>query len=120
MNTQIKLTYKGEDYVLEFNRMTVKMLENTGFNINEFLDKPANNIELAFTASFVKNHPKVKQTTIDEIFAHCPDKNALIANLNIMIQECYDSLLAEPEDKTDEGNASWEIVSLTPKKKTQE
>ena len=35
-----------------------------------------------------------------------------------MIAETYDSLLADPVD--DEGNASWVIVDLSPKKKSQE
>ena len=31
-----------------------------------------------------------------------------------MIEETYDSLLSEPEG--DEGNVSWEVVDLSPKK----
>lgn len=119
MNTQIKLTYKGIEYILEYNRYAVKLLENAGFNINEFLEKPANNIELAFTALFIKNHPKTKQEIIDEIFENCPNKNALISNIHVMIQECYNALLSDPEGD-DAGNAKWEVVDLSPKKKSQE
>ena len=120
MNTKINLTYKGEDYTLEFNRMTIKMLEKTGFKYEEFLEQPMTNIELAFTAAFVKNHPKIKQNIIDEIFNNCPNKNDLIATISTMINECYESLLAEPEEDAS-GNASWEVVSSTPimKKETQ-
>ena len=32
-----------------------------------------------------------------------------------MITECYESLLDEP-DESDEGNATWEVVDLSPKK----
>lgn len=120
MNTQIKLAYKGVAYVLEYNRMAIKMLESAGFRQDEFLEKPMNNIELAFTALFIKNHPKTKQVLIDEIFDKCRDKNALIANITIMIQECYDSLLADPNEEDSEGNATWEVVDLSPKKKSQE
>ena len=31
MNTKINLTYKDEKYVLEYNRMSVKLLEENGF-----------------------------------------------------------------------------------------
>lgn len=120
MNTKINLTYKDQSYTLEYNRMSVKMLEKTGFKYEEFLEQPMTNIELAFTAAFIKNHPKVNQTVIDEIFASCPNKNQLIATLSTMINECYEALLAEPEDNS--GNVSWETVGLTPstkKEKTQ-
>ena len=32
-----------------------------------------------------------------------------------MIQDSYESLLDEPEDG-DEGNATWEVIDLSPKK----
>lgn len=115
MNTKINLTYKGELYTLEYNRMAVKMLEASGFVLEEFLEKPMSNIELAFAGAFVKNHKKVNQSIIDEIFNKTKDKKGLIACLQRMITECYDSLLDEPEDG-DEGNATWEVVDLSPKK----
>lgn len=114
MNTKINLTYKGESYTLEYNRIAVKMLEASGFVLEEFLEKPMSNIELAFAGSFVKNHKKVNQTVIDEIFNKTKDKKGLITCLQRMITECYDSLLDEPEDG-DEGNATWEVVDLSPK-----
>lgn len=114
MNTKINLTYKDEKYCLEFNRETVKLLEKNGFNLDEFLDKPMNNIELVFTAAFVKNHPKIKQTLVDEIYKGCSDKQKLIVTLRQMIEETYDSLFEEPS--SDEGNATWEVVDLSPKK----
>lgn len=115
MNKQIKLTYGGIDYILEFDRMSIKMLEAAGFNYNEFLDKPMTNIELAFTGAFLKNHPKTKQTTIDEIYANLKNRTDLIAAISSMINDCYDSLLLDPEET--EGNVTWEVVDLTPKKK---
>lgn len=114
MNTKINLTYKGETYTLEYDRMSVKLLEEHGFKLEEFLDKPMSNVELAFTGAFIKNHKKVKQTTVDEIYKELKGKKELIAQLQKMISECYDSLFDEPED--DEGNVTWEVVDLSPKK----
>ena len=115
MNTQIKITHNGESYVLEYDRYTIKLLEKSGFNYNEFLEKPMTNIELAFTAAFIKNHPNTKQSVIDEIYSESKDKAKLIAVITKMINDFYDSLLADPED--DSGNTTWEIVDLTPTKK---
>lgn len=115
MNTTINLTYKGETYTLEYDRSTIKLLENAGFVLSEFLDKPMNNIELVFSGAFVKNHRALSQTTIDEIFSHVKDKGGLLQALQKMIQDSYESLLDEPEDG-DEGNATWEVIDLSPKK----
>ena len=114
MNTKINLTYKGEKYTLEYNRMAVKLLEANNFVLEDFLTKPMSNIELAFSGAFVKNHPKVNQTIIDEIFNKTKDKKSLIVYLQKMITECYESLLDEP-DESDEGNATWEVMDLSPK-----
>lgn len=114
MNTKINLTYNGEKYVLEYDRNTVSLLEQSGFVLDEFLKKPMSNIELAFSGAFLKNRKKISQTDIDKIFASCKDKAKLVAALSKMIQETYDSLLDDPSD--DEGNASWEIEDLSPKK----
>lgn len=115
MNTKINLTWKGETYTLEYNRATVRMLEQAGFVMDEFLRKPMTNIELVFSGAFIKNHKNIQQSTIDEIFASTRDKNKMIVALQNMIQETYESLLEEP-DENDEGNASWEVIDLSPKK----
>lgn len=115
MNTKVNLTYKGEKYTLEYNRMSVKLLEQSGFVLEEFLVKPMSNIELAFSGAFLKNHSKVSQTVIDEIYSKTENKKGIITCLQKMITECYDSLLDEPEKESDEGNATWEIMDLSPK-----
>ena len=58
MNTKIKLTHNGQEYILEYDRMSVKLLESSGFILDEFLEKPMSNIELAFAGAFIKNHKK--------------------------------------------------------------
>lgn len=117
MNTKINLTYNGEKYTLEYDRMSVKLLETNGFKIDEFLEKPMSNIELAFAGAFIKNHKNINQSVIDEIYEKTPDKKGLIVRLQSMITECYDSLLEDP--KEDEGNVTWEVVDLSPKKTSQ-
>lgn len=118
MNTKITLTYKGVPYTLEYDRMAVKTLEANGFSIEDFIAKPMSNIELAFAGAFIKHHRRTKQELIMEIFDKCPDKEGLTKALITMIQETYDALFEEP--KSDEGNATWEVMDLSPKKKSQE
>ena len=61
MNTKINLTYKGVSYCLEYDRMSVKMLEANGFSVEEFIKKPLSNIELAFAGAFIKHNRKKKK-----------------------------------------------------------
>ena len=110
MNTQIKLTYQGVEYTLEYNRAAVKVLEANGFNAAEILNKPMTNIELMFQCAFIKNHPNIQLSVISDILKECPNKNNLLVSLKSMIDETYESLLAEPE------NVSWKTVDLSPKK----
>lgn len=112
-NTKIKLNYEGVDYVLEYNKAAIKVIEHNGFNINTFLEKPMSNIELAFQGAFVKNHPKTSLTTISEIFDSCPNKQELVSSLYEMISECYETLFSTKD--TEEGaskNITWETVKM--------
>lgn len=113
MNTKINLTYKDVPYTLEYDRATVKQMEASGFVVDEFMNKPMSNIELAFAGAFLKNHRKTNQNVIDEIFSKCPNKRELVETLVRMMQETYEALFEEPD--SNEGNASWEIVDLSPK-----
>lgn len=115
MNTKITLTYKGVPYTLEYDRMSVKAIEANGFNIEDFMAKPVNNIELAFAGAFIKNHRKIRQDLVDEIYRKSPNKEELIKVLTTMIKETYESLFEDPDD-SDEGNAQWEVVDLSLKK----
>lgn len=117
MNTKMNLSYEGVNYTLEYDRMSIKMIENEGFDIEKFSSQPMTMVDIVFRGAFYKNHRKINQTLIDEIFKHCKDKEALVKQLMDMINECYTSLIADPDN--DEGNATWEVVSLSPIKEIQ-
>ena len=114
MDREINLTYKGVQYTLAYNRMSVKIIEAEGFELSKFSAQPMTMIELVFKGAFYKNHRKVSQNVIDEIYKSCPDKTTLISVLTDMITDCYNSLTDEQKDG-DEGNVTWEVVDLTPK-----
>ena len=116
MNTKINLTYNGVDYTLEYSRMTIKMIESEGFELDKFSKQPMTMIDLAFRGAFYKNHRRVSQTLVEEIYSQSPDKEKLIDNITTMITECYNSLMSD----SSEGNVKWEVVSLSPKVETLE
>lgn len=115
MNTKIELSYQGKDYVLEYNRQAVIVLESKGFKLEEALEKPMTNVELMFQCAFLKNHPDTQVSLINDILRQCGDKSHLIAQLHTMINETYESLFAEPKDG-ESGNVTWKTVDLSPKK----
>jgi hypothetical protein len=99
--------------------MTIKMIESEGFEMESFSKQPMTMIELVFKGAFYKNHRKLSQNTIDEIYAHCENKEELLNEIAKMINECYNALMEDPKGN-DEGNAKWEVVSLSPKVETLE
>lgn len=116
MNTKINLTYNGVNYTLEYSRMTIKMIEKEGFVLENFSSQPMSMIGLAFKGAFYKNHTKISQELVDEIYSQCVDKEKLMENIIKMITECYESLTDDPIGN--EGNVTWEVVSLTPQVET--
>jgi len=94
--------------------MAIKLIEADGFSLSEFTKHPMTMIDLAFKGAFYKNHKKLSTTLIDEIYDHCENKDGLIEKITNMIAECYQALTENPEEGN-EGNATWEVVDLTPK-----
>ncbi|MBP3883594.1 MAG: DUF5055 domain-containing protein [Olsenella sp.] len=107
----IVLSYDGKDYELEFDRASAEKAERMyGFRINELMGSvQITTIKNMFTAAFAKNHPKVPQSLINEIYNRTSDKVDLYQALVSMYLETAQSVLDDPE--VDEGKAaSWKVV----------
>ena len=108
--SKINLTYEKKEYVLEYNRQSVKTMENQGFILEELTKKPANMIPLLFAGAFIKNHSGkngVKRKVIDEIFDNIDNRTELMEALMEMYAETLGSLT---EGNGGEGNVSWAMV----------
>lgn len=53
---QLKLKINEKDYILEYNRDSVKWLESVGFSTEEFIKKPVTYREILWQSLFVKNY----------------------------------------------------------------
>lgn len=104
MSKQIKFKYEGIDYVLEYNRESISLIESKGFTLSEFTAKPMLMLPLAFSGLFLKNHKRTKQSTVDNIYDSFKDKEKLVGVIVDMLSEAYDTLT------DNEGNIEWEIV----------
>ena len=108
MSKRIEFKYQGEDYCLEYNRMAIKMIEQQGFDYDEFMKKPMTMGDLAFQGAFIKNHKNIKVQKINEIYDCLNDKSKLITTLLEMIQETYEDLYSDNKDESK--NTEWKIV----------
>ena len=106
MAKQIRFTYDGVDYPLEFTRKSVETMERNGFVISEVFEKPMTLLPTLFAGAFLAHHRFVKRDVIDKIYDSLPNKQDLISKLAEMYNEPIAALLDEPEDE--EGNAKWE------------
>lgn len=115
MSTKITVTYKNNDYALEFSRVTAKAIEDQGFVLDQLGDKPATMIPLLVYGAFMKNHRGIKRALVDEIYENLVKK---VGNEN---EEGFISVLAEMYAETvstltddsniDEGNAAtWKVT----------
>jgi len=104
--SKINLTYNKKDYILEYNRQSVKTMESQGFVLEELTAKPMTMIPLLFNGAFIKNHRGIKRNLMDEIFEEIGDKTALMEAL----MEMYAETLGTLTEGSGEGNATWAMV----------
>ena len=107
MAKQIRFEYKGQEYILEFTRKSIEMMERQGFVAGDIVEKPMTTLPALFAGAFLAHHRYVKKELIDEIFSKMTDKEELIRKLAEMYNEPIMALMDEP-NPNDEGNVKWE------------
>lgn len=115
MSTKITVTYKNEDYLLEFSRDTAKQIEDLGFVASEVSTKPATMIPLLVYGAFQKNNRGIKRKLVDEIYRNLTGKigregeEGFINVLTEMYAETVSTLMEDAQ--ADEGNAATWMVT---------
>ena len=104
--SKINLTYDKKEYVLEYNRQSVKTMESQGFVLEELTAKPMTMIPMLFNGAFIKNHRGIKRSVMDEIFEEIGDKTALMEAL----MEMYAETLSSLTEGSGEGNVTWAMA----------
>ena len=104
--SKINLTYEKKEYILEYNRQSVKTMESQGFVLEELTAKPMTMIPMLFQGAFIKNHRGIKRNLMDEIFEEIGDKTALMEAL----MEMYAETLGSLTEGSGEGNATWAMT----------
>ena len=104
--SKINLTYDKKEYILEYNRQSVKTMESQGFVLEELTAKPMTMIPLLFNGAFIKNHRGLKRNLMDEIFEEIGDKSALMEAL----MEMYAETLSSLTEDNGAGNVTWAMM----------
>ena len=104
--SKITINYEKKEYVLEYNRQSVKQMEGQGFVLDELASKPMTMIPMLFAGAFIKNCKGVKRATIDEIYNNLADKTGLMEALIEMYAETIQTLT----DDAAEGNVTWTLT----------
>lgn len=115
MSTKINVTYKNEEYTLEYTRATAQQIEDQGFVLDQLGDKPAKMIPLLVYGAFMRHNVGIKRKLVDEIYQNLVGKvgkdgeEGFISVLAEMYAETVSSLT---DDSTvDEGNAAiWKVT----------
>lgn len=104
--SKIVLKHENKEYVLEYNRQSVKMMESQGFVLDEISSKPMTMIPMLFSGAFLKNCQGTKRKLIDEMYGQIQDKTGLMQAL----MEMYAETLSTLTEDSDEGNVTWTLV----------
>lgn len=105
MSKQLRFTYEGNEYTLEFTRKSIEQMEKAGFVVGDITTKPMTVLPALFEGAFLAHHRFVKKDIIDKIFAKLTNKTELIGKLAEMYNEPIMTLIDEPEES--EGNLDW-------------
>lgn len=105
MAKQLRFTYEGKDYTLEFTRRTVAEMEKKGFIASDITDKPMTMLPALFAGAFLAHHRFIKEDVINDIYSKLTNKEDLIGKLAEMYNEPILTLVEEPEEV--EGNLDW-------------
>jgi len=111
MGKNIKIDYQNQQYILEYNRKAITLLEEDGISVNDIEDLSRGKCKKQITLTtklihraFFKNHPDVSEDFALEIFESIPNKQDFIAAIIVLYSEPIISLF---ENKGETGNVNW-------------
>ena len=105
MAKQLRFTFDGKEYILEFTRKTVTEMERQGFVASDVETKPMSTLPALFAGAFRAHHRFIKQDTVDAIFEKITHREELLGKLAEMYNEPLMALMEEPEESA--GNVEW-------------
>lgn len=107
MAKQIIINYKDNEYTLEFNRKTVRRMEDAGFVPDT--NKPETLVTELFKGAFMMHHRRIDPALVEEIWDAQKKKSELLGVLSSMYAEPIASLM-EDDDSGEDENPTWKVL----------
>lgn len=107
--TRVVVTVGDEDYTLEFNRRTVKQMEQRGFNVAGLDEMPTTTIEQLVRGAFEMHHPSMPAAQRMAVWDALGGKQGDDGLLNALVQlymAPVNSLIADPTTPT----GTWKLA----------
>lgn len=108
MAKQIVINYKGDEYILEFNRKTVRRMEESGFVVDT--NKPATMITDLFRGAFQMHHRRIDNSLVEEIWDAQKKKDELLSALVSMYAEPIAALMEDGDEEGEDENPTWKVL----------
>ena len=105
MAKQLRFTYQNKEYVLEYTRRSVEIMEKKGSVASDIQTKPVTILPALFAGAFLAHHRNENPEVIEKIYSKMTNKQELIGKLAEMYNEPIMALVDEPEES--EGNLDW-------------
>jgi len=111
MATTVTIKYGKKSYKLGFTREVIDEMERDGF---DFTAASARQIGATFAlvrGAFKAYHPEMTEDEIFDLWGHV-NKNGEDGNLYSVLIDMFSeplSVLGDPSDDSDEGNAVWKV-----------
>lgn len=104
MGKNITFKFDGKEYVLEYNRKSIEMMEKRGFIAEDAIKTPLTSLPVLFNGAFQMHHKGITLETTNKMLDNLKDTTGLISKLTEMYNEPILALI----DDTDEKNIEWE------------
>ena len=95
MAKELTVSFDGKEYVLGFNRDTVRQMERRGFDVSAAEARPMSSVYDLFSGSFLAHHRGVDQKKISEMFDRIGDISELAESLLEMYRDPFETLADE-------------------------
>ncbi len=87
------ITISDKEYTIQLNRNSIVWLENTGFKVSDFENKPLVTIELLWTAGFIMNHPEVNSNLALKLMETYEEEGGDVTEVSKFVLEEYGSFM---------------------------
>lgn len=88
------ISIKDNDYTIRINRESIVWLEQNGFNMADFENKPLLTIELLWVAGFRMNHPTLSRADALELMEEYKEEGGDIMEIARFVAEEYSSFMS--------------------------